>query len=84
MTASSAFVLDGKTIAEGVLARVAEGARRLEARGVKPGLAVVLVGDDPASQAYVASKGRAALGLRLPFGAAHAAGRRPPRPSCWR
>jgi len=56
-----AFVLDGKTIAEGVLARVAEGARRLEARGVKPGLAVVLVGDDPASQAYVASKGRAAL-----------------------
>ena len=44
-----------------MLARVAEGARRLEARGVKPGLAVVLVGADPASQAYVASKGRAAL-----------------------
>ncbi len=56
-----AFVLDGKTIAEGVLARVAEGARALQLRGVTPGLAVVLVGDDPASQAYVASKGRDAL-----------------------
>ena len=56
-----AFVLDGKAIAEGVLARVAEGARALEARGVKPGLAVILVGDDPASHAYVAGKGRAAL-----------------------
>ena len=39
MTTSPAFVLDGKTIADGVLAHVAEGARRFEARGVKPGLA---------------------------------------------
>jgi methylenetetrahydrofolate dehydrogenase (NADP+) / methenyltetrahydrofolate cyclohydrolase len=61
MTAPAAFVIDGKAISEGVLARVAEGARALAARGVKPGLAVVLVGEDPASQAYVASKGRAAL-----------------------
>ena len=61
MTASSAYVLDGKAIAEGVLARVAEAARELAVQGVKPGLAVVLVGADPASQSYVASKGRAAL-----------------------
>jgi len=62
MSASPAFVLDGKTIAAGVLERVAAGARALVAeRGVQPGLAVVLVGEDPASQAYVASKGRAAL-----------------------
>jgi methylenetetrahydrofolate dehydrogenase (NADP+)/methenyltetrahydrofolate cyclohydrolase len=60
---SAAFVLDGKAIAEEVLARVAAGTRRLEARGVKPGLAVVLVGSDPASQSYVAGKGRAALAL---------------------
>ena len=57
----AAFVLDGKAIAEEVLARVAAETRALAARGVKPGLAVVLVGEDPASQAYVASKGRAAL-----------------------
>ena len=59
--APTAFLLDGKAISEGVLAQVAEGARALAKRGVKPGLAVVLVGQDPASQAYVASKGRAAL-----------------------
>ncbi|MBV9288175.1 MAG: bifunctional methylenetetrahydrofolate dehydrogenase/methenyltetrahydrofolate cyclohydrolase FolD [Hyphomicrobiales bacterium] len=55
-----AYVLDGKTIAEAVLARVAAEAEALAARGVKPGLATVLVGENPASQVYVASKGRAA------------------------
>jgi len=60
MTAS-ALVLDGKAIAEYVLTGVADGARALAKHGVVPGLAVVLVGDDPASQAYVAGKGRAAL-----------------------
>ena len=55
-----AYVLDGKTIAEGALARVAAEAEALAARGVKPGLATVLVGENPASQVYVASKGRAA------------------------
>src|SRR5579871_1747759 len=60
MTGASAFVLDGAAIAEGVLAKVAEEARALAGRGVTPGLAVVLVGDNPASQTYVAGKGRAA------------------------
>jgi methylenetetrahydrofolate dehydrogenase (NADP+) / methenyltetrahydrofolate cyclohydrolase len=60
MTDASAFVLDGAAIADGALARVAENARALLARGVTPGLAVVLVGENPASQVYVAGKGRAA------------------------
>ena len=57
---TKAIVLDGKAIADEVIARVAAEARTLAARGVKPGLATVLVGEDPASQVYVASKGKAA------------------------
>ena len=53
----TAHVLDGATNAEATLVRVAEGARAL---GLTPGLAVVLIGSDPASQVYVAAKGRAA------------------------
>ena len=59
-TEAPAFVLDGAAIAHEVLAQVAEDARALILRGVTPGLAVVLVGDNPASQSYVAGKGRAA------------------------
>ena len=59
-SASSAFVLGGAVIADEVLVRVAEEARALVSRGVTPGLGVVLVGDNPASQTYVAGKGRAA------------------------
>jgi methylenetetrahydrofolate dehydrogenase (NADP+)/methenyltetrahydrofolate cyclohydrolase len=56
----TAFVLDGKAIADEVIGRVAAETRTLGARGVTPGLAVVLVGEDPASQSYVAGKGKAA------------------------
>ena len=56
----SAIVLDGAAAADATLARVAAAARVLEAQGVKPGLAVVLVGADPASQVYVGAKGKAA------------------------
>jgi methylenetetrahydrofolate dehydrogenase (NADP+)/methenyltetrahydrofolate cyclohydrolase len=59
-TDAAAFVLDGAAIAESVLARVAEGANALAAEGSTPGLAVLLVGDNPASQTYVAGKSRAA------------------------
>ena len=62
---ASALVLDGAASAGDVLARVAEEARALMASGVTPGLAVVLVGDDPASQTYVAGKGRAAKACGL-------------------
>src|ERR1700753_820740 len=57
---ASAFVLNGAAIADETLTQVAEEARALVALGVTPGLAVVLVGDNPASQTYVAGKGRAA------------------------
>ena len=57
----AATVIDGKLAAAAVIAAVKAGAAALETRtGVKPGLAVVIVGEDPASQVYVASKGRMA------------------------
>lgn len=55
-----ALLIDGKRASEQVLAQVAEKTRALAAKGIKPGLAVVLVGEDPASQVYVKSKGKAA------------------------
>lgn len=55
-----AEIIDGKKIAEDVVATVAAAAKDLAAHGVKPGLAVVIVGEDPASQVYVASKSRKA------------------------
>jgi methylenetetrahydrofolate dehydrogenase (NADP+)/methenyltetrahydrofolate cyclohydrolase len=54
-----AELIDGKAVARRVRADVAVRAQRLAAGGVTPGLAVVLVGDDPASAVYVRSKGRA-------------------------
>lgn len=57
----SAKSLDGKQLAEGVLARVRTRALDFQAQtGVRPGLGVVLIGDDPASAAYVRNKERAA------------------------
>lgn len=52
--------IDGKAIAAEVRADVARWVDRLAARDVRPGLAVVLVGDDPASQVYVRNKDKAA------------------------
>jgi methylenetetrahydrofolate dehydrogenase (NADP+)/methenyltetrahydrofolate cyclohydrolase len=53
--------IDGKEVAGEVIASVKEGAARLlKEKGVQPGLAVVIVGEDPASQVYVASKSRMA------------------------
>jgi methylenetetrahydrofolate dehydrogenase (NADP+)/methenyltetrahydrofolate cyclohydrolase len=58
---AQARIIDGKTIAAEVIARVtAETAALKAAAGIVPGLAVVLVGTDPASQVYVANKGRMA------------------------
>lgn len=54
-----AELINGATVARAVRAGVAETAARLVARGVRPGLAVVLVGDDPASAVYVRAKGKA-------------------------
>jgi methylenetetrahydrofolate dehydrogenase (NADP+)/methenyltetrahydrofolate cyclohydrolase len=56
---AEARLIDGKRIAETVRADVAAGVARFAARaGRPPGLAVVLVGEDPASQVYVRSKGK--------------------------
>ena len=53
-------VLDGKAVAQAVRAEVARDVERLRAaRGLVPGLATVLVGDDPASRVYVGTKERA-------------------------
>jgi len=55
----SAQVIDGKEIAAKVRAEVAaEVARLQKEHGLKPGLAVVLVGEDPASKVYVANKAK--------------------------
>jgi methylenetetrahydrofolate dehydrogenase (NADP+)/methenyltetrahydrofolate cyclohydrolase len=56
----SAAIIDGKAIAAALRREVAAGVVKLEAeRGLTPGLAVVLVGEDPASQVYVRTKARA-------------------------
>jgi len=55
----AARILDGKALAARIRAGLADEARALTARGVQPGLAVVLVGDDPASHIYVRNKTKA-------------------------
>jgi methylenetetrahydrofolate dehydrogenase (NADP+)/methenyltetrahydrofolate cyclohydrolase len=54
-----AELIDGTAIARDIRAEVARDSAELLARGVRPGLAVVLVGEDPASAVYVRSKGKA-------------------------
>ena len=56
-SSGKALLIDGKAASAAVLERVAREAEGLK---IKPGLAVVLVGEDPASQVYVKSKGKAA------------------------
>jgi len=55
-----AQIIDGKAAAAKILENVTKGAEELKTRGVTPGLAVVIVGEDPASQVYVASKSKKA------------------------
>ena len=56
-----AELIDGVAVAKTVRAEVARDAAALKARGVTPGLTVVLVGDDPASAVYVRSKEKACV-----------------------
>ena len=61
MTASlpiTAKLIDGKAFAADLRSRIAAQVQAMKAQGITPGLAVVLVGEDPASQVYVRSKGR--------------------------
>ncbi len=55
----SARLLDGVALGRTIREEVAVEAAALRARGVTPGLAVIIVGEDPASQVYVRNKGRA-------------------------
>jgi methylenetetrahydrofolate dehydrogenase (NADP+) / methenyltetrahydrofolate cyclohydrolase len=52
----TARLIDGNTLAKSIRAEVAQRVAALVARGRRPGLAVILVGDDPASQVYVKHK----------------------------
>jgi methylenetetrahydrofolate dehydrogenase (NADP+)/methenyltetrahydrofolate cyclohydrolase len=61
----TAAVIDGKAVAAGLLVAVQERAAACSARGAAPGLAVVLVGDDPASQVYVRTKEKRAAEIGL-------------------
>jgi methylenetetrahydrofolate dehydrogenase (NADP+)/methenyltetrahydrofolate cyclohydrolase len=55
----TAQLIDGNALSKQIRAEVAQRAAALTARGVKPGLAVILVGDNPASQVYVRNKVKA-------------------------
>jgi methylenetetrahydrofolate dehydrogenase (NADP+)/methenyltetrahydrofolate cyclohydrolase len=57
--------IDGAAVAAKVLVETKQRVDALRQRGIQPGLAVVLVGDDPASRAYVRSKDRKAAELGL-------------------
>lgn len=61
----TAGIIDGKRIAAQVREEVAREVAALKAEGLTPGLAVVLVGDDPASQVYTANKERTARELGM-------------------
>ncbi|MBO5852883.1 MAG: bifunctional methylenetetrahydrofolate dehydrogenase/methenyltetrahydrofolate cyclohydrolase FolD [Clostridia bacterium] len=54
-----AKLIDGKVISAAVKAEVAEEVASLKAQGIIPGLAVIIVGEDPASKVYVANKEKA-------------------------
>jgi methylenetetrahydrofolate dehydrogenase (NADP+)/methenyltetrahydrofolate cyclohydrolase len=57
--AEIAEIIDGKAFAAGLRARIGEAAEELQAKhGLIPGLAVVLVGENPASQVYVRNKAK--------------------------
>jgi methylenetetrahydrofolate dehydrogenase (NADP+)/methenyltetrahydrofolate cyclohydrolase len=76
---SGASIIDGKAFAEGLRARVARQVAVLKQKhGLTPGLTVMLVGEDPASQVYVRSKGKQTLEagmksdeIRLPAETSH-------------
>ena len=55
----TAQIIDGKALAQHTRATVAQRATALKARGITPGLAVILVGEDPASAVYVRNKVKA-------------------------
>jgi len=55
----TARIIDGKALSDDIKSQVAQRVQQLKSRGIVPGLAVVLVGEDPASQVYVRNKAAA-------------------------
>ena len=58
-------IIDGKLVSAAVKQRVAEGVAELKEKGISVGLAVILVGEDPASKIYVANKKKACEDLGI-------------------
>jgi len=61
----TAKIIDGKQVAATIRAELKAEVQKLKARGVTPGLGVILVGDDPASKSYVTAKERACAEIGL-------------------
>ena len=61
----AAVIIDGKAFAAKVRGQVAAHVARLAESGIQPGLAVVLVGSDPASEVYVKSKGKMTVAVGM-------------------
>ncbi|MGD0883295.1 MAG: bifunctional methylenetetrahydrofolate dehydrogenase/methenyltetrahydrofolate cyclohydrolase FolD [Thermodesulfovibrionales bacterium] len=61
----SAVLIDGKKVAADIRAKLTTEIAGLKAKGIHPGLAVVLVGENPASQKYVASKEKACVEIGI-------------------
>ncbi len=60
-----AVILDGKALAEKIREGLKKEVEQLKSRGIKPGISVLLIGDNPASQVYVRNKKRAAEELGM-------------------
>ena len=78
----TAKIIDGKAIAQQVRTEWRVRADALKARGVAPGLAAVIVGNDPASKVYVANKVKACAELGL-YSKHVELGSDISRPNCW-
>ena len=65
MSTRPATIIDGKQVATAIREELKAEVQKLKARGVTPGLGVILVGDDPASKSYVTAKERACAEVGL-------------------
>lgn len=63
-----ATIINGKEVSAKVKEQVAEEVKQLKEKGVHPGLAVVIVGEDPASKTYVKNKKLACQAVGIQFG----------------
>ena len=64
-TMTTPLILDGKAAARVIRAELSRRVAQLEARGMRPGLRILLAGSDAASQVYVASKVKASAGIGI-------------------